>query len=52
MQETLAYWRDGFDFAGFEAALNQWDHFRVVLDDVPIHFIHVRGRVPTRRHSC
>src|SRR5215471_6708310 len=30
MQETLAYWRDEFDFAGFEAALNQWDHFRVV----------------------
>ena len=47
MQETLAYWRDGFDFAGLEAALNQWDHFRVVLDDVPIHFIHARGKGPS-----
>jgi len=46
MRETLAYWRDGFDFAGLEAAINQWDHYRVVLDDVPVHFLHVRGNGP------
>jgi hypothetical protein len=46
MQETLAYWRDGFDFAGLEAALNRWEHYRVVLDDVPIHFLHIRGNGP------
>jgi len=46
MQETLAYWRDGFDFAGLEAALNRWEHYRVVLDDVPVHYLYARGRGP------
>jgi hypothetical protein len=35
MRDALAYWRDGFDFAGLEAALNRWDHYRVVLDGMP-----------------
>jgi len=46
MEETLAYWRDGFDFAGLEAALNRWEHYRVVLQDVPIHFVLARGNGP------
>ena len=46
MQQTLSYWRDGFDFAAFEDALNQWEHYRVVLDDVPIHYIHARSPAP------
>ena len=46
MQETLDYWRDGFDFTAFESALNRWDHYRVVLDDVPIHYLHARGNGP------
>ena len=24
----------------------EWDHFRVVLDDVPLHYIHARGKGP------
>jgi pimeloyl-ACP methyl ester carboxylesterase len=46
MQQTLAYWRDGFDFTGLEAAINRFEHYRVVLDDVPVHFLHVRGNGP------
>ena len=46
MLHTLSYWRDEFDFAAFENALNQWEHYRVVLDDVPIHYIHARGQTP------
>jgi pimeloyl-ACP methyl ester carboxylesterase len=26
--------------------MNVFDHFRVVLDDIPIHFMHVRGKGP------
>ncbi|MEI8001750.1 MAG: epoxide hydrolase family protein [Actinomycetes bacterium] len=44
--ETLAYWRDGFDFQGLADAMNQWEHYRVVLDHVPIHYLHARGRGP------
>jgi len=46
MEETLAYWRDGFDFTALEAALNRWEHFRIVLDDVPLHFLHATGTGP------
>ena len=24
--------------------MNEFDHYRVVIDDVPIHFVHVRGK--------
>lgn len=46
MRDILEYWRDGFDFAGLEAALNRFDHYRVVLDGVPVHFIYARGNGP------
>ena len=46
MRATLDYWRDGFDFAGLEAAVNRYEHYRVVIDDVPIHYLHVRGTGP------
>lgn len=46
MRETLDYWRDGFDFAALEAAVNRYEHYRVVLDDVPVHYLHVRGTGP------
>jgi pimeloyl-ACP methyl ester carboxylesterase len=46
-QEALAdlcdAWAEDFDWREQEAAINRLPHFRVVLDDVPIHFVHVRG---------
>ena len=35
LEELVAYWRDGYDWRAHEAAMNRFDHFRVVLDDVP-----------------
>jgi len=46
MDELLGYWGDGFDWRAQEAAINAYPQFRVELDDVPIHFIHVRGSGP------
>ena len=45
LRELADHWRHRFDWRAQEAAMNRWPHFRVVLDDVPIHFVHVRGRV-------
>ncbi len=46
LEELASYWRDGYDWRAQEAAINAFDHFRVTIDDVPIHFIHERGRGP------
>jgi pimeloyl-ACP methyl ester carboxylesterase len=46
LQELVAYWRDGYDWSQHEAAINEYAHFQVCLDEVPIHFIHERGRGP------
>ncbi|GCE03469.1 epoxide hydrolase family protein [Dictyobacter aurantiacus] len=46
MRELVDYWRNTFDWRAEEARLNQWHHYRVLLDDMQIHFIHERGRGP------
>lgn len=47
LEELVAYWRDGYDWRVHEARMNTYAHFRTVLDDVPIHFVHERGRGPS-----
>jgi len=37
-------WAEEFDWRAQEAAINAIGQFRVVLDDIPIHFLHARGR--------
>lgn len=44
LRSLAQYWRDGFDWRAQEAAINAFAHFRTVIDGVPIHFIHVRGK--------
>lgn len=46
LKELVAYWRDRYDWRQHEAAMNAWPHFRTVIDDVPIHFMHIRGKGP------
>lgn len=40
------YWRDEYDWRGHEAAMNAHPQYRVDIDGVPIHFVHVRGVGP------
>ena len=47
LRELADYWRDGFDWRAQEAAMNALPHYKVTIDDVPIHFIHVRGKGPS-----
>jgi microsomal epoxide hydrolase len=46
LRELVAYWRERYDWRAAEAALNAFPHFRAGVDDLGIHFIHVRGKGP------
>ena len=43
MEELLTYWQDGFDWRAQERRLNEFDHFKTVIDGVDVHFIHQRS---------
>ena len=44
LRELLSHWAERFDWRVQERALNAFDHFRVELDGVRIHFVHARAR--------
>jgi len=43
LQELCVYWRDGYDWRRCEARLNALGQFVTVIDELPIHFLHVRS---------
>ncbi|MDX6641497.1 MAG: hypothetical protein QOF12_2508 [Solirubrobacteraceae bacterium] len=47
LQSLVAYWRDQFDWRAQERALNELPQFRTRIDDVDVHFVHVRGQGPS-----
>ncbi|MCZ6710727.1 MAG: epoxide hydrolase, partial [Gammaproteobacteria bacterium] len=46
LEALVGYWRDGYDWRAEEARINAFDHFRVDIDGIPIHFIHQPGVGP------
>jgi len=46
LRELTEYWRDHFDWRAAEAALNAFPQFRVALDGVDLHYLHVPGVGP------
>ncbi len=40
------YWRHSYDWRREEAALNRLPQYRIALDGLHIHFVHVRGKGP------
>lgn len=47
MKELIVYWRDRFDWRAQERRLNEFPQFTARIDDLDIHFIHVRGKGPS-----
>ena len=45
LEELLAYWQEEFDWRAQEKTLNEFDHFRTVVDGIDVHFIHQRSPV-------
>ena len=47
LEEMVRYWAEEFDWRAQEAAINAFPQFRIELDGVPLHFVHVRGNGPS-----
>lgn len=41
--ELVDYWRNDFDWRAQEAAINRFPQYRVEIEGVPIHFVHVKA---------
>lgn len=46
MKVLAEYWRTSFDWRTHEARLNAFAQFKVGIDGVDVHFLHVRGNGP------
>lgn len=44
LRELVAYWHDAYDWRAQERAMNALPNFRVPIEDIPIHFVHVKGK--------
>ncbi|MEZ5340427.1 MAG: epoxide hydrolase N-terminal domain-containing protein [Acidimicrobiales bacterium] len=43
IKEVCTYWAEEYDWRAREAALNRFAQFTTVIDDIEVHFIHVRS---------
>ena len=43
LDELLGYWQSEFDWPAQQNALNKFDHYKTILDDIDLHFIHQRS---------
>lgn len=46
LKPALDHWRDQFDWRAVEEEMNRLAHYRVVIDGIAIHYIHVRSGRP------
>lgn len=46
LRGLIEYWRAGFDWRAEEAALNAFPQFRVRIDGIDLHYLHVPGTGP------
>jgi microsomal epoxide hydrolase len=44
LKELLAYWQSSFDWRRQEARINAFPQFKVPIDGIELHFIHVKGK--------
>jgi pimeloyl-ACP methyl ester carboxylesterase len=49
LKELVEYWTDQFDWRAVEAKLNTVEHYKVLIDDVPIHYVKVPGVGPNAK---
>jgi microsomal epoxide hydrolase len=44
LRQLVDYWRTGYDWRAVEKRINAFAQFKVTLNDIPIHFIHIKGK--------
>jgi pimeloyl-ACP methyl ester carboxylesterase len=42
-RELATYWQSSYDWRRWEARLNSWDQFTTTINDIDIHFLHIRS---------
>jgi hypothetical protein len=50
LEELVDYWRSGDDWRAAEAAISAYEHYRVQVEGVPVHFMRRLGVGRTRSH--
>lgn len=48
LRELVAYWHDGYDWRAREKRMNAHPQFKVEIDGMPIHFLHVKAKHPEK----
>jgi pimeloyl-ACP methyl ester carboxylesterase len=43
LRSLLQYWRNDYDWRVAEARLNEFPHFKARVDDIDVHFMHIRS---------
>ena len=46
LRSLVDYWRSAFDWRAQEARLNAFPQFKMALQDIDLHFLHVPGKGP------
>ena len=46
MKSLVDYWRDGYDWRQHEAQFNRFDHYKVKLAGIDLHYIRAEGKGP------
>lgn len=46
MQKLILYWREKFDWRAAEARLNAFPQYKVAIDGIDLHYLHVPGKGP------
>ena len=49
MKEIVEYWLHGYDWYREQELLNRFPHFKARVNDLDLHFIHLRSNSPKRR---
>jgi pimeloyl-ACP methyl ester carboxylesterase len=46
LKELTQYWLREYDWRTNERQMNEWPHYKVIIDDQEIHFIHIKSKSP------
>jgi len=46
LKELIEYWQKEYDWRAQEKKLNEFSQFKVQVDDITLHYIHVQGKGP------
>jgi pimeloyl-ACP methyl ester carboxylesterase len=46
LRDMVRHWLHDYDWRATEREINRLAHFKVAIDGVPLHFVHVRGKGP------